>query len=171
VKTVVLGERPPELDALIARRKKLGLDLHDEVWDGEYHMAPYASATHAYIDQLVAVLIAPLAREAGLVATGPFNLGMEDDFRVPDRGLHRGVPSGVYVPTAAAVFEILSPDDETVEKLPFYAARGVEEVLVVDPESRSVRILELGGQTYEPATRSALLDVDVRTLEEAIDWP
>jgi hypothetical protein len=36
MRTVVLGPRPPELDALIARRRSLGLDTHDEVWKGEH---------------------------------------------------------------------------------------------------------------------------------------
>jgi hypothetical protein len=34
--TVVLGDRPPELEALVKRRRKLGLDTHDEVWEGDY---------------------------------------------------------------------------------------------------------------------------------------
>jgi hypothetical protein len=32
---------------------------------------------------------------------------------VPDGGYHRGVPSVLYVPTAAIVVEVLSPGDET----------------------------------------------------------
>jgi Uma2 family endonuclease len=32
-----------------------------------------------------------------------------------------------------AVIEIRSPDDETDEKLPFFAALGVAEVIVIDP--------------------------------------
>ena len=43
MKTVVLGDPPPVLASLIAERKRLGLDTHDEVWQGEYHMAPAAS--------------------------------------------------------------------------------------------------------------------------------
>jgi hypothetical protein len=37
MKTVVLGPRPQALEALIQRRQALGLDIHDEVWDGAYH--------------------------------------------------------------------------------------------------------------------------------------
>ena len=43
VRTVVLGPPPAEISALIARRHALGLDTHDEVWEGEYHMAPAAN--------------------------------------------------------------------------------------------------------------------------------
>ena len=51
----------------------------------------------------------------------------------------------VYFPTAALVVEIVSPGDETYEKVPFYAAHGVEEVLVVEPESDNVRALGVAG--------------------------
>lgn len=171
VKTVVLGERPPELEALIARRKKLGLDLHDEVWEGVYHVAPYASARHAYIDQQAAVLLDRYARSAGLVVTDAFNLGGPDDFRVPDRGLHRGIPEGAWVPTAAAVVEILSADDESLNKLPFYASRGVEEVLIFDPDTHEVGIYVLKQGSLVRSSRSDLLRVDAAVLEQEIDWP
>jgi Uma2 family endonuclease len=44
----------------------------------------------------------------------------------------------VYLPPAALVLEIISPGDETWEKLDFYAAHGVEELLIVDPEEKVV---------------------------------
>lgn len=70
------------------------------------------------------------ARAAGLRPTmSEFSLGeSEHDFRVPDGGLHRPGASGVWQSTAAAVVEILSPDDESRQKLPFYADHGVDEL-------------------------------------------
>ena len=65
----------------------------------------------------------------------------------------------------------MSPDDETWAKLDFYAARGVDEVVVVDPADRTVAWMALVDGRYEPVERSALLDVDVATVAEAIDWP
>jgi len=51
---------------------------------------------------------------------GEFNLGVsEHDYRVPDGGLHRQRPRGVWQATAALVIEILSPHDESWEKPPF----------------------------------------------------
>jgi Uma2 family endonuclease len=44
----------------------------------------------------------------------------------------------VYLPTAALVLEVVSPGDETWEKLGFYAAHGVEELLIVDPQEKAV---------------------------------
>jgi hypothetical protein len=33
--TVILGPPPATVEALIAQRQRLGLDGHDEVWEGE----------------------------------------------------------------------------------------------------------------------------------------
>jgi Uma2 family endonuclease len=57
-------------------------------------------------------------------------------------------------PTAALVVEIVSPGDETWEKLPFYAAHHVDEVLIVDPQERSVSWLALERGKYRPIDRS-----------------
>jgi hypothetical protein len=171
VRTVVLGPRPPELDALIARRKALGLDTHDEVWEGEYHMAPAAHPSHGRLDHQLVLLLEPMARDAGLLGTGPFNLGDPDDFRVPDHGYHRGDPLGTYVPTAAIVVEIASPHDETWQKLDFYARRGVDEVLVVSNATRSVTWLLLEQGRFVEADHSRLLGDGSRHLGERIEWP
>jgi Putative restriction endonuclease len=171
MRTVVLGPRPPELDALIARRRALGLDTHDEVWKGEYHMAPTAHSSHGWLDDQLAVLLHPLAQAAGLGGTGPFNLGEPDDFRVPDRGLHRTRPNAVWIPTAAVVVEIESPDDETWDKLDFYAGHGVDELLIVSAKTRSVTCLVLEDGRYERVGESRLLGPDSATLAERIEWP
>jgi Uma2 family endonuclease len=52
--------------------------------------------------------------------------------------LHRPGAAGTWLPTAALVVEIVSPEDETWEKLPFYAAHDVDEVQIVDPAERKV---------------------------------
>ena len=72
---------------------------------------------------------------------------------------------------AAVVVEIVSPDDETFEKLPFYAAHGVEEVLVVEPEERKVRVLGLGDGNYEKRATSAVLGVSGAEVARALHWP
>jgi Putative restriction endonuclease len=171
MRTVVLGPRPPELDALIARRRSLGLDTHDEVWKGEYHMAPAAHSSHGWLDQQLAELLGPMARAAGLGGTGAFNLGEPDDFRVPDRGLHRKRPHAVWVPTAAVVIEIESPDDETWDKLDFYADHGVDELLILSAESQSITWLALKDGRYQPVDESQLLGPESRTLPDRIEWP
>lgn len=171
MRTVVLGPRPPELEAVLERRRALGQDLYDEVWAGEYHVAPAPSHRHAVLDDEVAAVLRPLARRAGLVGSGPFNLGRPGDFRVPDRGLHRSRSDEVWLSTAAVVVEILSPDDETFEKFAFYAEHRVDEVLVVDPVARTVRCWGLAGESYVESEASDLLGVSVGDLAGGIDWP
>jgi len=79
VKTVVLGPRPAEPEALIARRRRLGQDLYDEVWEGSYHVVPAPHRAHGFVENELAIPLAPAATAVGLVGTGPFNLGEPED--------------------------------------------------------------------------------------------
>lgn len=171
MKTVVLGPRPPELQALIDRRRALGIDRFDEVWEGSYHVAPAPNAAHAYLDRALVLVLHPYAEAAALVGTSAFNLGAPDDYRVPDGGYHRGQPTGVWVPTAAIVVEIVSPDDETYAKFDFYAHHDVDEIIVADPAARAIEMWALGTDGYERTDASRLLAVDAATLVAAIPWP
>ncbi|HVM02423.1 MAG TPA: Uma2 family endonuclease [Acidimicrobiales bacterium] len=171
MKTVILDPQPAEVEALIERRRALGQDRFDEVWEGVYHMTPGPSGTHAYLDSELSAVLRPYARAAGLVATTAFNLGDgPDDFRVPDAGFHRSIPVGTWVPTAAIVVEILRPGDETFEKFGFYLPR-VEEVIVADPASRAIRLWHRGEEGYVEGTASPLLRVAADELAAAVDWP
>lgn len=168
---LVLGDRPPELERFLERRRALGQDLFDEVWEGTYHVAPAPNFAHGRVEAELAAILRPAARQAGLVMTGPFNLGDPDDYRVPDQGWHRVRSGGTWLPTAALVVEVLSPGDESYEKLDFYAQHGVDEVLVADPSLRVVRLWELRGGRYEDTGRSGLLDLTAESLVAAVDWP
>lgn len=91
---------------------------------------------------------------------------------MPDLGFHRrGVDLQLYMPTAALVVEVLSPDDETFAKFGFYAARGVQELWVVDPLEHTVRCWQLRNGGYKPAEASALLGLRMDALAAELDWP
>jgi hypothetical protein len=169
--TVVLD--PYEIDALKERRRISGLDRLDEVWEGVLHMVPAPDYGHARLTQQLAEALGAPAREAGLeAAMGEFNVGDSiDDFRIPDGGLHRPGAKGVLLHTAALVVEIVSPGDETWQKLPFYAAHDVDEVLIVDPLERAVHWLGLAGGEYRPLERSGLIDLGAAELVQRLDWP
>ncbi len=47
----------------------------------------------------------------------------------------------------------------------------LDEVLIVDPDKRSVDWLGLTGDKYKPIERSALIDLGPSELHERIDWP
>lgn len=173
VRTLLSDPLPVEISAYLERRRRLGLDRKDEVWEGVLHVVPAADARHAVLAHQLAVILDQPARAAGLIPTmAEFNVGeKESDFRIPDGGLHRSQPRGVWLPTAALVVEILSPGDETNEKLPFYASHRVEEVLIVDPDARNVSWLGLKDGGYQPIDRSTLIDLGPATLAQQIDWP
>jgi len=171
--TLVLGTPPPELELLLERRRRAGVDRLDEVWQGVRHMVPGPSLEHARVSTQLTLLLDGPARAAGLLlAMSEFNLGeSEHDFRVPDGGLHRPGAAGVWHGTAALVVEILSPGDESRQKLPFYAEHEVDEVLLVDPAERTVTWLSLHDGDYQPVERSALIKLGPIQLAERLDWP
>lgn len=173
MRTLLPDPPPADFQALLERRRQWGADTHDEVWEGVLHMVPAPGHKHADIAQQLAVILDAPARAASLQPTiAEFNLGdSEEDFRVPDGGLHRRPAAEMWHPTAALVVEIVSPGDETWEKLPFYAAHRVDEVLIVDPDTRQVHWLGLSGDRYDPIERSALVDLGPAELAQRIDWP
>lgn len=134
----VMVEVPTEL---LEQRRRTGVDRWDEMWDGVLHMVPSPSARHQAFGMELALVLAPLAKSRGLVPfyeTGLF--GTDNDYRVPDqmythseRVADRGVEGA-----AELVVEILSPGDESYDKLDWYARVGVAEILVVDPDTRAV---------------------------------
>ena len=105
-------------------------------------------------------MIKSLAEARGLLAlyeTGVFRVGVERDYRVPDQTYarpeqlsRRGIEGG-----APLVVEIRSPNDETYAKLDWYAAQGVGEVLVVEPDSRAVELFALRGNRFVLVQASA----------------
>jgi Uma2 family endonuclease len=172
MRTLVLDPPTAGLGELVKRRRRSGLDRLDEVWQGVLHMVPAPSHAHGDLESQLHRILGPLAHEAGLRMIGQSNLGeSEQDFRVPDSALHRPGPHGTWHATAALVVEIVSPDDESWEKLPFYAAHRVDEVLIVDPQERSVSWLALKDGEYDPVERSGLVDLGAQRLAEQLDWP
>jgi Uma2 family endonuclease len=137
------------------------------------HLVPAPEIGHGRIAQQLAVILDGLARPVGLEAVmAEFNLGDSvHDFRVPDGGLLDPSARGVWLSTAALVVEILSPDDEAWEKLPFYAAHGVNEILIVDPGEKRVHWLALTDGHYQAVEYSGLIELGPAELVERIDWP
>jgi Uma2 family endonuclease len=172
MRTLLPDPPPADFEELLERRRHAGADRLDEVWQGVYHMVPAPSHADASIAWQLAVVLTPSARDAGLEPTGEFNLGeSEHDYRVPDGGLHRPGAGGTWHPTAALVVEIVSPGDESWEKLPFYAAHLVDEVLIVDLRQRSVSWLARERAEYRSVERSGLIALGPSELHELLDWP
>jgi len=169
--TLVRDPQPAEFEAILERRRRLGQDLFDEVWEGVLHMNPAPHSQHGRLEWQLAGILGPLASAAGLRALGQFNLGEEGNYRVPDGALVRPGPDAVYLPSAALVLEIISPGDESWEKLDFYAAHEVEELLIVDPLKKTVSWMGLEGGEYKHLKHSRLIELGAAGLAKRIEWP
>ena len=82
MRTLVLDPVPAEFEALLERRRRLGIDRFDEVWEGVLHMVPAPHSAHGKLDRRVARLLDAPAQAAGLEASGPVNIGRPEDYRV-----------------------------------------------------------------------------------------
>jgi Uma2 family endonuclease len=146
-------------DQELAKRKAWGLDRHDEMWEGVLHMTPGPNVEHQRVlDELILFLAPRLtATGRGTLRSGINVFGHDkddNDYRIPDLtfiaagrdaviavdGIRDGGPD--------AVIEIRSPHDETYEKLPFYAAIGTHEVIVIDRDTKRPEIFRLAGPQY-----------------------
>jgi len=172
MRALVLDPETSGLEKLLEIRRRSGLDRCDEVWGGVLHMVPAPNYRHASVQAQVIMILGPKARAAGFEVIDQTNLGEgEKDFRVPDVSMHRPGTSGTWQSTAPLVVEVVSPRDESWDKLPFYAAHHVDEVLIVDPLERSVHWLALHDGEYRPIARSGLIDLGARELAAQIEWP
>ncbi len=166
-------------ELLVGQRRRLGLDRQDERWQGEWHFVNPPKLWHPRLNSEMFVALAPRARDAGLVpyceATGLF-ADLENDWRIPDQVYARPeqeINEGLT--GAELVVEVRSPGDESYAKLPFYAARGVTEAMIVHRDRRFdlYRLGDDGGyQTVEDG-RCSVLGVTFRTVEGQklrIEW-
>lgn len=165
-----------EVDAWLATRRAKGLDGRDEVWEGVYVvMAPAPSLRHGWIASQLITVLSSHAEAAGLRVADTANVGSANDYRVPDVVVFSTAdadPTGVWLRTAKIVVEIRSPGEAHEEKLPFYASRQVDEVVLVDPELRKLRWLALSAAgVYQPAGTTRILDVGpAAQVEQRLRW-
>jgi len=67
--------------------------------------------------------------------------------------------------------EIVSPGDETWDKLDFYAAHQVDELLIVDSAKQTVSWLARASDRYESTARSRLVELGPDELADQLAWP
>ena len=168
--TKVLGLCTPALEASLAERRRLGQDRLDEVWQAEYHLNPGPHPRHGRAVAALLVATDPLLHGRDVSASVESNIGESDDYRVGDLVFARGEPDELYLPTAAIVVEVLSPGDESRLKFGHYAAHGVDEFVIIDPEQKSVEWYRLVNGAYELTNHSNVLGVDTATVVDAMRW-
>lgn len=152
---VVLADPDPEW---LEERSRLGLDHRDEVWDGVLHVPPRPSTAHQMFEFELHLVLRPIVRLLGLqivqeLAVFDPDKG-EKNYRAPD--LVIAAPENISARgiegRAELVVEVLSPHDESYQKFPFYAARGIPEYWIVDPKTREIEVYVLRGSTYFAVT-------------------
>jgi len=166
-------------DAWVEERARLGLDGKDEMWDGVLHMVPPASSAHGEVGSDLAAVLGRRAMTRGLRRfnePGIFDPAIPDmtSYRVPDLAYARpeDVTDRGIEGRAVLAVEVLSPKDESYEKLPFYRHVGVEELLYVDPTTRSFEVRRPDGDGWTVVdgdgtgwTRLQSLGVALRTAD------
>jgi Uma2 family endonuclease len=137
-------------------------------------MVPPPSRWHQELGASLMEVVRPLARQRGLSCLYEVGLYRGDrDYRVPDLVIFRpehGSDRGVDA-HAEVVVELLSPQDESREKLPFYESISANEVFLIEPVSRVVELYLLRGGRLLPvlpestgAFRSAVLGLELRPV-------
>src|SRR5271155_5823092 len=107
-------------ESFLAERRRRGADRWDEMWEGVLHLVPQPTGWHQEFGAEIIMAAGPVAKTKGLVVFYEASLyKADDDYRVPDlcfalpsQRTKRGIEGG-----AELVVEILSPGDETYEKL------------------------------------------------------
>jgi Uma2 family endonuclease len=144
-------------DALIRERKRKGLDLYDEVWDGVYVMPSMPTLEHQELVHSLGVISDTVVRRPGLGKVYP-GANVSDraaswkkNYRVLDLVIvlkdGRAVCRSTHVQGGPDfLVEIESPGDDTEEKVPFYGKIGVRELLIIHRDERTLRLLRLHGE-------------------------
>ncbi len=139
---------------LRAERAATGADRYDEVWEGVYMMTPMPNDEHQQIVSRFVAIFEEVLGWPGLAEVRPgINVSdrrhqWQQNYRVPDVAVFlndgQAENCGAYwLGGPDFVVEIVSPDDQTVGKLPFYAAVGVRELLLINRQPWSLRLYQL----------------------------
>jgi Uma2 family endonuclease len=168
----VMRDPSPEM---LEERRRLGHDMLDEVWDGVLHMVPQPGTTHQSFARELFLFLNSRVREGHQIfyETALYLSPDESNYRIPDLVVasnadiaERGVEKH-----AELVVEVLSKNDMSRDKLPFYAECNVQEVWLVDPKTREHEIYVLRGHQYfaatpdrEGTTHAPLFALDFQTI-------
>jgi Uma2 family endonuclease len=132
-------------------RAAAGSDRWDEVWEGTYMMAPLPNPEHqelvgGFVDALRESLRGQSAKVYPGVDVSDRELDWESNYRCPDVAVYL---AGNSAKQCAAhwcggpdlAIEIVSEDDRTRDKIPFYSLVGTRELLIVDRSPWGLELL------------------------------
>jgi Uma2 family endonuclease len=146
---------PQVPEDILALRTRTGADRWDEMWKGVLHMPPMPNREHQNLEfALEAYLRMHWAPSCGGRVYHQINVaaraGCPNDYRIPDLVLltpeRFAIDRNEYFEGGPdVVVEIRSPGDESYEKLEFYAQIGVNELWIIDRDTRVPEIHALVG--------------------------
>src|SRR3989304_1513428 len=149
--TVVLDRQYAE--KLREERAATGTDRWDEVWEGNYMMTPLPNIEHQEIaGGLVSAIRQVVGRGQAIVLPGTNVSDRETDwkynYRCPDVAVYlRDNPAKNcdthWCGGPDFAVEIVSDDDQSRKKLPFYAKIGTRELLIVDSDPWGLGLFRL----------------------------
>lgn len=149
----------------IAKRKALGIDRWDEVWDGVYIVPSLPNNEH---QELQALFLMPLLETVSAPGLGYVAAGVNVTDRHPDwEENYRGPDVVVYLKTTKAInhgthwlggpdflVEIISPSEDPMAKFDFYAKVKSQEVMIVERDPWAIELYRLKGKKLVLAGRS-----------------
>jgi Uma2 family endonuclease len=144
-------------ESLKAQRHAWGADRFDEVWEEVYIMSPQPNIEHQeLVSDLVGVMRDVVRPPQGGKVFPGINLSdraedWEHNYRCPDvavflRGNLAEKFKAHYRGPADFLAEIVSANDDTREKIPFYSGLGVRELLIVDRYPWSLELYRHDGK-------------------------
>lgn len=144
-------------DALIRERKRLGLDHHDEVWEGMYVVPSMPNNDHQELTDDLGDILTEVVKRTGPgkkyqgANVSDRRTGWTENFRVPDLVVVLKNSRAINCRThffggPDFLVEVESPGDDTEEKVPFYNQIGVRELLIIHRDTRTLRLLRHDGQ-------------------------
>lgn len=161
-----------------AERRATGADCYDEAWEGTQMMTPFPNNEHQHLVSRWTMVLGDVIEWSGLgrVLSGTNLSDREDDwthnYRVPDVAvfLKDGAAKDFgthWVGPADFLVEVVSPDDHSREKIPFYEQIGVRELLLIDRDPWVVELYRYadGGLAL---SGSSTLDDSVALASEAL---
>jgi Uma2 family endonuclease len=153
--TVVLDSHIAE--QLRQERAEAGSDRWDEVWEGDYMMAPLPNNEHQeLVNRLAVIFLDTVGWDSGDIVLPGANvsdrvIGWEYNYRCPDIVVYKSDTRAANCDThwnggPDVAVEIVSDDDRTRDKVPFYSKVGTRELLVVDRDPWSLELFRLVGK-------------------------
>lgn len=159
---------------LIAERQASGADKYDEVWEDVYVMAPLANNEHQNLVKEFTTVLTIAVDWPGLGKVFP-GVNVSDhrndwnrNYRCPDvvvflSGTSAEDCGSHWYGGPDFAIEVMSPDDRTLEKLPFYAKVGTRELMAINRDPWSIRLYRLQNDQLVEVGNSTVANSDLLT--------